>query len=301
VLLFVAWFLLCGSSNASNTCFKILKKLILRLCPSKVVNGANCFRNYCCYQLNPFMQIFYLCLILGGYVLVLKDGLHYIPGPFVAWYHRYIPHLAIVVTLSVFTTCSYINPGKISPKSDIQPFLDSFPYDNMIYTPKTCSTCKVQRPARSKHCSLCNHCVSRFDHHCPWVNNCVGENNVRWFISFLLLTGITCTYCAWLCFSIVLGILEDGGLFSAKIRDHSNKLVPVPWVYLTQYALINGGTLLPLGAFCAAVSVVLYLFAGYHMWLVYCNTTTNETFKRSDYKEYVEFFLKKKKRTRKSF
>lgn len=34
-----------------------------------------------------------------------------------------------------------------------------------------CPECEVIRTPRSRHCSICNRCVERFDHHCPWINN----------------------------------------------------------------------------------------------------------------------------------
>lgn len=64
-----------------------------------------------------------------------------------------------------------------------------------------CSTCLVRRPMRSKHCSVCNHCVARFDHHCPWVNNCVGSGNHVYFVNYLFFLLIMLCWAWFGCFA----------------------------------------------------------------------------------------------------
>ena len=49
-----------------------------------------------------------------------------------------------------------------------------------------CPDCEVVRTDRSRHCSICNKCVERFDHHCPWINGCVGTANHGVFVIFIL-------------------------------------------------------------------------------------------------------------------
>jgi len=85
----------------------------------------------------------------------------------------------ITMILHIISLCR--DPGNLkSPKG--VPFMEMM----KIFDPVLlCADCEVVRTDRSRHCSICNKCVERFDHHCPWINNCVGLNNHGVFMCFL--------------------------------------------------------------------------------------------------------------------
>nr|GMD95089.1 protein S-acyltransferase 24 [Ipomoea batatas] len=99
--------------------------------------------------------------------------------------------------LVMFYRCSSKDPGYIRMSAhDSQDIKDDEPLLKIdIDHPallagnwsQLCSTCKIVRPLRAKHCSTCGHCVEQFDHHCPWVSNCIGKKNKWEFFLFLVL------------------------------------------------------------------------------------------------------------------
>jgi hypothetical protein len=60
--------------------------------------------------------------------------------------------------------------------------------------PRFCDKCKVIKPDRTHHCSVCGECVLKMDHHCPWINNCVSFTNYKFFLLFL---GYALFYCIY--------------------------------------------------------------------------------------------------------
>ncbi|KAK4282840.1 hypothetical protein QN277_014168 [Acacia crassicarpa] len=250
---------------------------------SKCSNAVLSVEYYCCDRPNPILQIFYLGILSMTYYFIVKSSFAYIPGYYLSGIHRYTSLLAVAVGILLFLLTSFSDPGTIN-SANVSQYLSAYPYDNIIYAEKECSTCKIQKPARSKHCSICDRCVARFDHHCGWMNNCIGERNTRYFMAFLLWHFLLCLYG-----TVAIGLVLAGRLKELRvvyiltvyygIENSFLGLAP----HVAQWLLGSYNTLILIAVFLAIVGMLLAGFFGYHAKLCLTNTTTNETFKWQEY------------------
>nr|XP_023020189.1 palmitoyltransferase ZDHHC15 isoform X1 [Leptinotarsa decemlineata] len=124
-----------------------------------------------------------------------------------------------------------------------------------------CEKCKIVKPDRAHHCSVCGVCVLKMDHHCPWINNCVSFTNYKFFVLFL---GYALLYCVY----VSLTSLE---YFIAFWKGDLQGMGRFHILFLFFVAVMFGVSLLSL--FC------------YHCYLVCENRTTLEAFRPPNFRD----------------
>jgi len=142
-------------------------------------------------------------------------------------------------------------------------------------------------------------CVARFDHHCPWLNSCVGERNYRWFLLFLIYHSGLCLYSVYIHARIIQYLAYDvHRLPEAYYYDEAGKAQSVTLMQAFQYLFVHHNITMAIAIFCLVIAFALWGFWAYHMWLIRCGTTTNETFKWDDLKDELRYQMNEKQRQR---
>lgn len=205
---------------------------------------------YLSVHLSPAIPVFAIILFMFVTAMLLRTSFSD-PGVM----PRALPDEASYIEMEIEAANGNVPQGQRPP-----PRIKNVQINNQLVKLKYCYTCKIFRPPRASHCSICDNCVERFDHHCPWVGNCVGKRNYRYFYLFVLSLSLLTIYIfAFDIVHLVLRSLKDG--FLDTLKNTPGTVLEVVICFFTLWSVVG--------------------LAGFHTYLVALNQTTNEDIKGS--------------------
>uniref|UniRef100_A0A8C2GDK0 Palmitoyltransferase n=1 Tax=Cyprinus carpio TaxID=7962 RepID=A0A8C2GDK0_CYPCA len=205
---------------------------------------------YLAVHLSPAIPVFAVLLFIFVMAMLLRTSFSD-PGVL----PRALPEEANFIEMEIEAANGNVLAGQRPP-----PRIKNVQINNQIVKLKYCYTCKIFRPPRASHCSICDNCVDRFDHHCPWVGNCVGKRNYRYFYLFTLSLSLLTIYI--FAFNIVHVVLRsvDSG-FVNTLKETPGTVLEVLVCFFTIWSVVG--------------------LTGFHTYLISLNQTTNEDIKGS--------------------
>ena len=230
-------------------------------------------------------QIFYMSLIFGAECLFIPSA-----WPYLDQRHR-ITTSALIAFVYAFTYMCVMSKSSTITANNHREQMSRYPYDHVLFRPgRTCQTCQLVKPARSKHCAICNVCVAKHDHHCIWVMNCLGRENYVFFMSLLLSLSALLSWGAYLAYGILDRILQnnlshDDGVISSihwsQGKTWSQYFHMLGWAFAKDFSI--GGV----GMLALLTAPLAYGLLFYHIYLIWAGMTTNESFKWAMWKDDI--------------
>ncbi|XP_075902724.1 palmitoyltransferase ZDHHC9 isoform X1 [Nelusetta ayraudi] len=205
---------------------------------------------YLAVHLSPAIPVFAAVLFLFVTAMLLRTSFSD-PGVL----PRALPEEAAFIEMEIEAANGNVPAGQRPP-----PRIRNVQINNQIVKLKYCYTCKIFRPPRASHCSICDNCVDRFDHHCPWVGNCVGKRNYRYFYLFTMSLSLLTIYI--FTFDIVHVAMRsvDRGLLNT-LKETPGTVLEMLVCFFTLWSVVG--------------------LTGFHTYLISLNQTTNEDIKGS--------------------
>lgn len=194
-------------------------------------------------------------------------------------YYLFLPYLLLGVNLVFFALTCVTDPGTITKANELL-FLQVYEFDEVMFLKNVrCPTCDLRKPARSKHCSVCDRCVHRFDHHCVWVNNCIGAWNTRYFLCYLWTLTASAATMALVSTVFLVRLVVMSDVYLQTYVDDLGHLQVVDTVFLVQYLFLTFPRIVFLVGFVMVLSFLLGGYLCFCLYLAATNQTTNEWYK----------------------
>ncbi|KAM9716051.1 palmitoyltransferase ZDHHC4 isoform 1-T2 [Menidia menidia] len=280
-------FLVCKYSGQQQSPFNALlnrvTKVVAPFTPEWLKNLSQWFMHRLFHQRNNMFIYLHILLEVAVYAEFSYEVFGFCREMDTTLINLSMPYVLLVIKTLFFYLCIKTDPGTVT-KSNVSGQVQLYTYDRRLFHPGvSCPTCQFVKPARSKHCRVCNRCVQRFDHHCIWVNNCIGAQNTRVFLLYLFSVCAMAGDIALLTGDMLLHAVLRSGLLRASYIDEYGQQQPTGPLFIVQHLFLTFPRIVFMLGFVIFIFFLLAAYALFHSYLALINQTSNEWYKSRGY------------------